>query len=105
MTIDGWILLVVAIAEIVNISLLLGLLYVYWGNYKEAKSKFSIGLLFFASTFLVKSILFLIGILVFISGIISPMAENDDGHGITFLFLLNIIECIALAILFKITWE
>lgn len=99
---DTWILLAVAIVEIVNICLLLGLLYVYWGNYKKVKSEFSIGLLFFASVFLLKSILFIIGIIALASGVGTPFAS--DGRGVPPIFLLNTIEMIALAILFKITW-
>ena len=102
MTIDGWILLAVMIVEIVNVCLLLGLLYVYWGNYKKVKSEFSIGLLFFASVFLLKSILFIVGMIVIASGVDTPFA--DDGHGVPGIFLLNTIEMTALAILFKITW-
>ena len=102
MTIDGWILLVVAAVEIVNICLLLGLIYVYWGSYKESKSKFSIGLLFFSSVFLLKSVLFIVGITVFVLGGFG--GTGGDGPPLGF-FLINILECIALAILFKITWE
>ena len=99
---DEWILLAVAIVEIINICLLLGLLYVYWNNYKTVKSEFSIGLLFFASVFLLKSILFIIGIIVWAAGIGTPFGGAE--RGIPPIFLLNIIEMIALAILFKITW-
>ncbi len=102
MTTDSWILLAVAIVEIVNVCLLLGLLYVYWGNYKKIKSELSIGLLFFASVFLLKSILFIIGIIVLASRVDTPF--TSDGHGVPAIFLLNTIEMIALAILFKITW-
>ncbi len=34
-----------------NILLLLGLLYIYWGSYKELKSRYTTGLLFFAPVF------------------------------------------------------
>ena len=105
MSIDGWILLVVAAVEIVNICLLLGLLYVYWGNYKETKSKFSIGLLFFASTFLLKSVLFVTLLSIFVLGGFQDIPDGKGNGGPFGFFLLNIIECIALAILFKITWE
>ena len=102
MTTDSWIFLAVIIVEIVNVCLLLGLLHVYWGNYRKVKSEFSIGLLFFASVFLLKSILFIIGIVVWASGIHTPISGGD--RGVPGLFLLNIVEMVALAILFKITW-
>lgn len=99
---DTLILVAVAIVEMVNICLLLGLLYVYWNNYKKVKSEFSIGLLFFASVFLLKSVLLIIGIIVWALGVNTPFAS--DGHGVPPIFLLNTIEMVALAILFKITW-
>lgn len=102
MTTDSWILAAVIIVEIVNVCLLLGLLHVYWGNYKKVKSEFSIGLLFFASVFLLKSVLFIIGIIVWTSGVDTPMSSGE--RGVPGLFLLNIVEMVALAILFKITW-
>jgi hypothetical protein len=105
MELDGWILLVVAAVEIVNICLLLGLLYVYWGSYKQVKSKFAIGLLFFASTFLLKSILFVTFLSIFVLGGFQDIPDGKGNGGPFGFFLLNIIECIALAILFKITWE
>ena len=102
MIIDEWILLVVAVVEIVNISLLLGLIYIYWGSYKETKSKFSIGLLFFSSVFLLKSVLFLVGVTVFALGVFGDPGGEGPPFG---FFLVNILECVALAILLKITWE
>jgi len=105
MELEGWILFVAVAAEIANICLLLGLVYVYWGSYKQVKSKFAIGLLFFASTFLLKSILFVTILSIFVLGGFQGITDGG-GKGNPFgLFLLSIIECIALSILFKITWE
>ena len=42
---------------IANVCLLFGLLHAYWKTYKELKSKFTIGLLYFASVLLIQNIL------------------------------------------------
>ena len=87
-----------------NICLLLGLLYVYWRSYRQLKSKFTIGLLYFASFLLLQNIfttLFLARILVLGIG---PHGLDID-RPIFSLLSINIIQLIALSILFRITWE
>jgi len=105
MELNGWLLFVVLAVEIANICLLIGLLSIYWGSYKQLKSKFTIGLLFFASTFLIKSVLFVAGLLILSLGGFHWVPDGGSDHAPSFLFLLNAIECVALAILLKITWE
>ena len=105
MALDGWILFIVAAVEIANICLLLGLLYVYWGSYKQVKSQFTIGLLFFASVFLLKSILFIAFLLFFLLGGFRDFADDGPNGAPAGMFLVNIMECVALSILLKITWE
>jgi len=108
MTIDEWILLIVAVVEVVNICLLLGLISVYWRNYRKVKNEFSVGLLFFSSTFLLKSILFVVLLGVFLLGgfgAFQHITDDEGGRGPFSLFLLDALECVALAFLFKITWE
>ena len=107
MTTDDLILSTALIIEIVNLCLLIGLISVYWKNYKMVKNKFSAGLLFFSSTFLLKSILFIVAISVFLLlGGFGIIHEPPDGRSpMNGLMLLNGLECIALAFLFKITWE
>jgi hypothetical protein len=88
--------------EGVNILLLLGLLYVYIGTYRKVKSKFTLGLIFFTSAFLLKSIM-LMGTI----GIIYRFLDTTvDFRGAPLILLLvNIIECAGLVILLKISWE
>lgn len=105
MLIEGWIIYTALAIEIVILCLLLGLLYVYWGSYKKVKSKFTIGLIFFTSTFLLKSILLIAIIIAFIMFPFPNVADGHDGPPIALVFLVNIIECIALAILLKISWK
>lgn len=108
MTTDEWKLLTIALVEIVNICLLLGLISVYWRNYRKVKNEFSIGLLFFSSTFLLKSVLFVVLLGVFMlggSGEVQQITGNEGGRGPFSLFLLDALECVALAFLLKITWE
>lgn len=78
---------------IANICLLLGLLYIYVSNYKNIKSEFTLGLVIFASFFLLQNI--------FMVAVIALSTELDKPPMGGFM----LIELIALAILFKITWK
>ena len=93
--------LVMAI-ELLNIILLLLLLYIYIGAYRKVKSEFTMGLIFFVSAFLIKSLV-LLGTMRMIFHFLDRMA---DSHGSPFfLLLVNLIECLGLIMLLKISWE
>lgn len=79
-----------------TIFLLCGLLYIYWGNYRETKSSYSVGLLLFASALLLQNIL-LTG--TYFINVLSHWYEG------ILMFVLIVFEFIALSILFKISWE
>lgn len=79
-----------------NILLLIGLLYVYWESYKEMKSKYSVGLLFFASFFLLQTVALTVTFFI---------RTFDASFGALPLFTIVSLEFIALSILLKITWE
>ena len=54
----GSVIIFVAVAiGIANVCLLLGLIYLYWGTYRQVKSKFTIGLLYFSTFLLFQNIL------------------------------------------------
>jgi hypothetical protein len=74
-----------------NVFLLTGLLYIYWRSYKEMKSKYTMGLLFFASFFLFQTIALLVA-LFFVRWFVTE-------------FFIVLLEFIALSILLKISWE
>ena len=74
-----------------NIFLLTGLLYIYWRSYKGMKSKYTLGLVFFASFFLFQTIA-LAAALLFITWFITA-------------FFMVLLEFIGLSILLKISWE
>lgn len=74
-----------------NIFLLTGLLYIYWRSYKEMESKYTSGLLFFASFFLFQTI----ALVVALFSIKWFVTE----------FFIVLLEFIALSILLKISWE
>jgi hypothetical protein len=80
-----------------NICLLLILLYMYVKSYREFKSKFTFGLLLFASLLFLQNVLFT-GFLLSYQGFRGP------GMG-TPIFFLNIIEFFALSILIYVTRE
>src|ERR1035438_7185790 len=92
------------IVGIANIGVLSGLLYFYWNSYKQLKSKFTIGLLYFALILLIQNILAIIALAVFlILGI--EIHEIGGAEIYSILFLVTIAQLVALIILFKITWD
>ena len=99
----GLIVIYVALAAgIANVCLLLGLLMAYWKTYREVKSEFTIGLLYFASFLLLQNIVatIFLGVQLFVP----PNFHFSEIHGPRLpLFLINIVQLIALTILFKIT--
>jgi hypothetical protein len=100
---------------LINVSLLLGLLYSYWKTYKEVKSGFTIGLLYFTSLILLQNIFIIIflGIYLILLPMIPTLEFHEPGVTLSFifrepsvpLFFINLIQLIALSILFKITRE
>lgn len=87
---------------IANVGLLLGLLNAYWKTYQEVKSGFTIGLLYFASILLLQNIVATIFIAL---PLITPIEfSGSELHGPRIpLFLINLVQLIALLTLFKIT--
>ncbi len=94
-TIELWTLYIAAIIGIGNICLLLVLFKIYWQNYREIKSKFNMGLIFFAAFLIVQSAFLAVSIL-FHGGF-------SRGSGVI-LIVNNAILFVALSILLKITW-
>ncbi len=91
---------------IANVCLLLGLLHAYWKTYKEIKSKFTIGLLYFTSVLLIQNILVtLVIILPLFVNILPVQLGSDFGKPHIGFFFINVIQLIALTILYKITKE
>ena len=87
---------------IANIGLLFGLLHSYWKTYKEVKSGFTIGLLYFTSVLILQNVVSTI-FLAFTLIIPIEFHGPEIGGPRLPLFLINIVQLIALTILFKIT--
>jgi hypothetical protein len=85
------------IVGIGNICLLLVLLYMYLGSYREFKSKFTFGLFAFALLLLLQNILFTAFLLTY-------QGFRGPGMG-TPIFFLNIVEFFALSMLIWVTRE
>jgi len=81
----------------ISVLLLLGLLYVYYKNLREIKSKFTIGLFVFALLFLIQNFISLYYYLTMMD-YYSPEVEIH-------VFILALLQIIAFLILLKITWE
>ena len=89
-----------------NVCLLLGLLNSYWKTYKEIKSQFTIGLLYFASFLLVQNILVTVASVIPLIIHVVPFKISNTEFGPQIVFILvNMIQLIALSILYKITRE
>ncbi len=101
----GLALIIVAVAiGIANIILLLFLLKTYWKTYKQIKSGFTIGLVYFSSFLILQNIVSTIFIALLL---VIPMDVHiSELHGPRLpLFLINLVQLVALSILVKITRE
>jgi len=102
--INRMIVLAAVIVGIANIGLLSGLFYFYWNSYKEIKSKFTTGLIYFTVILLVQNILAIMAMALFaFLGI--EMHESGATEVYFILLLVEAAQLIAFLILFKITWE
>lgn len=91
-------------AGIVNVGLLLGLIYFYWGSYRQLESKFTVGLLYFAGILLAQNILVTLALAALL--IMGREINQIDGTlHYSILLLVNLAQLVALIILSKITWE
>ena len=89
-----------------NVCLLLGLLNSYWKTYKEIKSQFTIGLLYFGSFLLVQNILVTLASVIPLIIHVVPFRISNTEFGPQIVFILvNMIQLVALSILYKITRE
>lgn len=86
---------------IINVSLLLYLIKAYWKTYKDVKSEFTIGLLFFGTFLLIQNIVAIIFMIITLNPI--EMSINGCLRPKLPLFLISLIQFIALSILYKIT--
>ena len=80
-----------------NIAILISLIYVYADNYQKLKSKFSLGLLIFASILLVENVL----AFYFNWTMMGLYAEKVAQQGL----ILRSLESASLIILGYITWR
>ena len=89
-----------------NVCLLLGLLNSYWNTYKEIKSQFTIGLLYFGSFLLIQNILVTLASVIPLVIHVVPFRISNTEFGPQIVFILvNMIQLVALSILYKITRE
>lgn len=89
---------------IANVCLLLGLFYIYWNSYRDMKSEFTIGLLYFTLVLLVQNIAVTI-FLVLLNFTVTGGGEFEEAiEHLLELFSITIVQFVALSILFKITY-
>jgi len=83
---------------VASIALLLGLLYIYVGNYRSLRSPFSIGLIVFATLFLLENL----------AAMYFYVAMNDSNIGASVavpMLVLNAVELVGCATLFFVSWR
>src|SRR2546422_11370596 len=83
---------------LVSIALLLGLLYIYVGNYRSLRSPFSVGLIVFAALCLLKNL----------AAMCFYGAMNDSNLGASVaipMLVLNAAELVGFATLFFVSWR
>ena len=104
----GLSLIIIAVAVgIANVCLLLFLIKTYWKTYKEVKSGFTIGLLYFSTFLLLQNLVttLFLALPFFVPASVFE-ANVSELHGPRLpLFLINVVQLVALSILFKITRE
>ena len=76
---------------------ILGLLYIYYKNLRNIKSKFTIGLFLFALLFFMQNIVSL----YYYIAMMKYYAPEVEIH----VFILTLLQAIAFIVLLKITWE
>jgi hypothetical protein len=100
------ILILISVAVgIANVILLMGLLNAYWKTYREIKSQFTIGLLYFTSFLLIQNIVVTIAAAspFIIPAVPYQIPDYDLGRPHVALLIINFIQLIALTILYKLT--
>ena len=87
----------IGILTAISILALLGLVYVYYRNLKQIKSKFTIGLLIFALLFLMQNVISV----YYYATMMDYYVPEVKMH----VFILTLLQTIGFLILLKITWE
>ncbi len=85
------------ILEAINSLLLLTLLYVYFGNYRQMRSNFTLGLIVFAAFLLLQNLVALYFHLM--------MVDYYSGAVMQHALVLNSLQTIALVVLNYVTWK
>ena len=94
---DSVLMKFITILTIISTLILCGLLYVYFKNLKQIKSKFTIGLFIFAVLFLIQNLVSLYFYITMMDYYV-PTVE-------THVFIFTLLQTIGFAVLLKITWE
>lgn len=87
---------------IANITLLVVLMYSYWKTYKEVKSDFTVGLIIFSMLLLFQNVISVIFAALQFT-IPGPPPGPEINHARLPLTLINVVQLVALIILYKLT--
>lgn len=89
---------------VINVCLMMGLLYSYYRTYREVKSGFTLGLVYFTSLILIQNIFTTLYLAIQL--LVQPPTDLILGQlqePIKPLFFINLIQFTALIILYRIT--
>ena len=84
-------------ATIISALILISLLFVYWRNYKQIKSKFCKGLIIFALLLLLQNV-----IAIQVHGTMMSKCPTEISGP---LFIINFLEAVGLGALLYVTWK
>lgn len=91
------------VAALLNVAILLGLLYVWGGNYRRHRASHTLSLLIFAGIFLVQNALW-IYLYGFHGQFVNWFVEGDEVYQVGVTMLCG-LQTVALAVLAHIAWR
>ena len=101
---NGLVLTYIALSiGIINVCLMMGLLYSYYRTYVEVKSGFTVGLVYFTSLILIQNIFVTLYLALQLLLPAPDIVLTEIQEPVKPLLFINIIQLIALSILYRIT--
>ena len=97
----GLALWLAAVVAFVNIAMTLAVLGIYLGTFRKIRSSFTMGLVLFASFFVVLNLAILVFWLFLYQNAAAPLVDQASFY----MLLVNLGEALALANLLRVSWK
>ena len=88
---------------IINVCIMMGLLHSYYRTYKTVKSGFTVGLLYFTSLILIQNIFTTLFLAIQFFMVPTDVVLTEIHEPVKPLLFINLIQFVALTILYRIT--